>query len=351
MSGKAPYGYTLEPTTIDGIRTKMMVANPTAADHGRGRFDMYAQPTVSIGDIARRFTEEGIAFGKGTVTRGTLSQILKNPVYAQADLDLYDFFKGQGAAIVNDAEDFTGFNGCYLYQGRDVPEKKAASLKDHILVVAPHEGLVSSETWLACRKKLLKNTCFTSGSRKAKNSWLTGKLKCGRCGYSLNCIGGTVYLRCRWRAETQRCAGCGTLRVPEVEDFIYREMRRKMADFQTLTGGNPAKANPKLTALNVSLAQVEAEIEKLINTLMGANATLMAYANSKIEELDAKRQSLMKAIADITAEAVSPEHIDRLSGYLETWENVSFEDRRLVADGLISIIKATSESIQIEWKI
>ena len=84
---------------------------------------------------------------------------------------------------------------------------------------------------------------------------------------------------------------------------------------------------------------------------MGANTTLMTYANSKIEELDAKRQSLMKAIADLTAEAVSPAQMERITDYLNDWDNVSFEDRRLVADGLISTVKATSESIQIEWKI
>jgi len=67
--------------------------------------------------------------------------------------------------------------------------------------------------------------------------------------------------------------------------------------------------------------------------------------------LDAQRQSLMKRIADLTAEAVSPAQMERISGYLETWETVSFEDKRLVADGLILTIKATSENIQIEWKI
>ncbi|WP_157102314.1 hypothetical protein [Cloacibacillus porcorum] len=39
---------------------------------------------------------------------------------------------------------------------------------------------------------------------------------------------------------------------------------------------------------------MENEIESLPNTLTGANAVLLAYANSKIEELDAKRQQLMK---------------------------------------------------------
>ena len=43
------------------------------------------------------------------------AQLLRNPVYAQADLELYEFFKSQGAAVVNDAADFAGTNGCYLY--------------------------------------------------------------------------------------------------------------------------------------------------------------------------------------------------------------------------------------------
>ena len=124
-----------------------------------------------------------------------------------------------------------------------------------------------------------------------------------------------------------------------------------MDEFQTLTGGNPTKANPKLTALNVELLQVEAEIEKLLDTLSGANATLLSYANTKIEELDTKRQSLTKAIADMSAEAVSPEHMKKISGYLHDWDNVSFEDRRLVVDGMISNIQATSENLQIAWKL
>jgi DNA invertase Pin-like site-specific DNA recombinase len=353
MSGKAPFGYRLEPTVVDGIRTKMMATDPETADLVKLMFEMYAEPQTSFGDIARYFTENNIPFNGGELQRGTLSQLLRNPVYAQADLEIYEFFKSQGAAVVNDAADFAGMNGCYLYQGRDVPERKQTNLKDHILVIAPHEGLVPSETWLACRKKLMNNTCF-SGTHKAKNTWLAGKVKCGKCGAGLMGLinaTGAGYFRCRKRTDNRSCEGCGTLRVRDMEDFIYREMRRKMTAFQTLTGGNPAKANPKLTALNVELAQTEAEIEKLINTLTGANATLMTYANSKIEELDGQRQSLMKRIADMTAEAISPEQIERISGYLENWDGISFEDRRLVADGLFSGIRATSDSVQVEWKI
>jgi hypothetical protein len=336
---------------MDGIRTKMMVEDKDAADQVRLMYEMYAEPQTSLGDIVRYFTEEGIGFRDGELGRVTLSNLLRNPVYAQADLDVYEFFKGQGAAVVNEAADFAGTNGCYLYQGRDVAEAKFASLRDQILVVAPHEGLVSSELWLACRRKLIGNNDCCGTNKKAKNTWLAGKIKCGRCGAALTPNGATVqYLRCRKRVDNKSCEGCGTIRVREIEQSVYEEMRRKMADFQMLTGGNPAKANPKLTALNVELAGLDSEIEKLLDTLTGANATLLNYANRKIEELDAKRQSLIKAIADRSAETVSPEHIKRISADLDNWDHVSFEDKRLAVDGLISTIRATSESVQISWK-
>ena len=352
MSGQAPYGYQLEPTVVEGIRTKKMVADPVAADHVRLMFEMYAEPETSFGDITRYFEEHDIKIYGKSMFRTFLSQLLRNPVYAQADLELYEFFKSQGAAIVNDASDFAGTNGCYLYQGRDVQERKNKHLKDQILVLAPSEGLVSSDTWLRCRKKLMANKTF-QGGRKAKNTWLAGKVKCGRCGYALMSVGnptGVQYLRCSKRADSKSCDGCGTLRTREFERFLYGEMVKKLSEFQTLTAKRET-VNPKLTALNMELARVEDEIEKLLNTLTGANAVLLSYANSKIEELDTHRQALTKEIAALSAEIMSPEQIERLSVYLNQWEEIDFEDRRQVADGLISQIRATDEHVSIEWKI
>ena len=47
----------------------------------------------------------------------------------------------------------------------------------------------------------------------------------------------------------------------------------------------------------------------------------------------------------------SSEQIERLSVYLNQWKEIDFEDRRQVADGLISQIRATDEHVSIEWKI
>ena len=80
MSGKAPYGYTLEPTVMDGIRTKKMVPTPEATAHVRRMYEMYASPNISFGDIIRYFMDEGIATDGIELTRSQSSHMLKNPV-------------------------------------------------------------------------------------------------------------------------------------------------------------------------------------------------------------------------------------------------------------------------------
>jgi len=351
MSGNPSYGFNLTPTIISGVNAKMYEEDPETANRVKMMFEMYANPPTSFGDIVRYLCDDGTN-GK-EFNRSSLGVILKNPAYVQANLEVYEFFKSQGTEIVNDVSEFTGTNGCFLFQGRGVSQRKEFSLKDQILVIAPHQGFIPSDIWLACRKKLLNNKVAFRRGRKS-STWTAGKLKCGRCGSGLSSTRtklDVLYLRCRRRADRKSCEGCGTLHLREVEKVLYAELCRKMEEFQTLTGGSNTKANSKLTALQMELTQVETEIEQLLSTLTGANAVLMSYANSKIEELDAKRQSLSGAIAEMTNDSLSPTQINKISGYLNDWGNVELEDKRTVLDEMVLKVNLTSESFQIEWKI
>ena len=86
-------------------------------------------------------------------------------------------------------------------------------------------------------------------------------------------------------------------------------------------------------------------------TLSRANPLLLQYANTRIEKLDAERQKQLRLVADLTANSVSASQIESITGYLDDWESVSFDDKRKVVDILISQIDATSESVTIHWKI
>ena len=72
---------------------------------------------------------------------------------------------------------------------------------------------------------------------------------------------------------------------------------------------------------------------------------------SSIQALDAKRQELLKEVADLSAETVSKAQIEAISNYLDDWDNTDFDDKRRVIDSLIVRILATSENVEIEWKL
>jgi len=346
--GQIPYGFNTEPIVMDGVNTKKLVADSNFIDNVKLVYEMYAQPEVSLGDVARRFEELGIYVHKGKIQRSYISKMLRNPVYVQADMDVYEFFKSQGAVIVNDAADFTGMNACYLYKGREQDKRRPDSIAGHMLVLAPHEGVVPSDVWLACRRKAQLNKQYQPG-RKAVQTWLVGKVKCDRCGYALMSVNG--YFRCRKRTEDKGCEGAGKIIAAEFEQLVYDEMVSKLRGFQTLTKRGKTTGNPRVTALKVELAHVEAEIEKLLDSLLGANDILISFANNKAAELDARKQSLSKQLADLVADEVSPEIMLRIAELLEDWDDASLQNRREVVDSLICKVSATSESMDIQWKI
>lgn len=116
-------------------------------------------------------------------------------------------------------------------------EDKDRYLKDQILVIAPHEALISSDTWLKCRKNLWQ---IPPSSRDGNRKYLAGrKIKCGHCGYALKAThvpNSTGYFRCTKRTENKGCPGCGKIRKEEFEQFIFSAMQEKFKDFQILHG-------------------------------------------------------------------------------------------------------------------
>ncbi len=64
-----------------------------------------------------------------------------------------------------------------------------------------------------------------------------------------------------------------------------------------------------------------------------------------------ERQNQLKLVADLTANSVSSSQIDSISGYLQNWDEVSFNDKQRVVDTLISKIETTSIGHVIHWKI
>ena len=259
----------------------------------------YEQPDTSYGDITRYYAEKGVQFYGKELIRSMLAQLLRNPVYVRADMDVYRFFRSHGTNIVSSPEQFDGIHGCYLYQGRDAQTDKLQNLKGHMLVVAPHEGLVSSEQWLNCRIKLMRNKTIQA-NRKAVNTWLAGKVKCGNCGYALMSIkiqSGKQYLRCTKRLNNKACPGCGKVYTEDVENYVYKEMVRKLREGQSPAAYTKLKENPQVK-------QIYREIEEM----------------------------------------------EKVASNISLWGEIDFEEKRFTVDKMIRSLKVFPGSVQIQWK-
>jgi hypothetical protein len=348
LGGPVPYGFHTEPIVMEGVHTKRFVADEDRASNVRMMFDMYAMPNVSLRDVVLRFAALGIKVCGGEFQRATLTRMLCNPNYVRADLAVYEFFKGQGAEIANDAADFTGLNGCYLYQGHGRERQGRDDLAGHTLVLAPHEGMVASGVWLKCRRKLMGNKTHWP-AHKAVTTWLAGKIKCGRCGFAHKAM--QQHLRCTKRAADKSCEGGGRIRTADMEAFVYRKMVQKLRELSALSDRERGATSPKAAAFKAELEQNDAQIDSLLKTLVGASDILISYANEKIADLDSRRQLLVKQLAEAAAAELPCEHLQKLSELLDNWDEIGMEEKREVLDSLIARIDATSERVDIQWKL
>ena len=78
-------------------------------------------------------------------------------------MEVYRYFKEKGAKISNPAEDFTGERGCFLYGKRESNERKYTNVRDHVLSIGLHGGVIS-ELWLDIQHKLDGIDWRSSGS-------------------------------------------------------------------------------------------------------------------------------------------------------------------------------------------
>ena len=355
MGGRVPFGFELKETLIDGIRTKMYEPIESEAEIVRLIFSLYSEPQTSLGDIMRYLEEHGILKRDGKLfNRSRLRDLVINPVYVKADYQVYDFFKAQGTNIANIPEDFIGTNGAYLYSG-DTKKRKTVSLEGHTLVIAPHEGLVDSKTWIKCRSKCLNNQSVAKPV-KAKATWLAGKIKCAHCGYALTA---KIY-RCKTKTDNRyylcnnkyNAGGCnfGSLDADIVDGIVFEEMQKKLAEFKILSPQKQEGFNLQVVKLKTRIDAVDKEISSLLGKITEANESVMQYINNRIAELDAEKKELYAQIVRCDDEN-RKDNIREISCYMEHWDELSISDKITVVDCLIERITASKESIEIKWKI
>lgn len=139
----------------------------------------------SFQKVSRILENNGIFSRKGKVfSRELVKQMINNPVYVTADKVIIDYFKSKGCEIYR-TEQINGSNGIMPYNRRK-DNGSFAPIKDWLISIGEHEGVISSYDWIECQnityeiKEKASNRQCTS-----QNALLSGLVICGHCGSSM----------------------------------------------------------------------------------------------------------------------------------------------------------------------
>ena len=334
--GPAPYGFDLTKVTDDGRRVSSLAVNGQA-DIVKRIFEEYARPETSLRSIARELTANGIHGPKREAWDNvTLSRILHSPLYVRANEDVYWHYLAMGMQIQQPPEAFDGVHACNVIGRRDRSRNKYNSLAGQRLTVANHEGFIDSELWLSVQEKLAKNPQI-SRSNAGKYSWLTGLMKCGKCGYAVKINYSKpedrFYLLCSGRSNLSNCDVSIHVDLRELEQQIASQLRALLADCP------PEDIFPDTREASEGLLAVEQKIERLVNALAECSDISAGYISRQIDKLHKEREALLGRSA-----SSSP-----LSRRLD-FDSAGFTEKKLIASEFIERILLEENMVNIIWK-
>lgn len=341
LGGVAPFGFDNAKIKVDG-KLKSTIETNSYASIAQKIFDDYAETDMSLGKIARELKEKYDL----TFNNVRLSRMLRNPAYVKANADIYAYYTRNKYIVINDIDEFKGEKACILYGKQDRNLMKFNPADMQVLSIALHDGIVSSDIFLACQKKLESNKQIKN-TGQGKHTWLTGLTKCGHCGYAMNVRiwKDTKNLYCRGKYNNKDCLPIlPTYYLEEIEDYTVDQLE----NFVKKLKNSEIKENTKKTVdenqIKIELHKIEKEISNLIDNLSTANETLLKYANKKIEELDTRKHELLLKL-EPTAKKTKIKLPDM------PVKKLSFDEKRELAYNLISRVDIYQDSIKIQWKI
>ncbi len=358
MGGRKPYGFDLEPTVINNIKTKRLKPVEMEAEQIKYIYDTYSVGQVTLGRLLKNLTENGIkTLSGGGWTTAKLSAIIKNPIYVKADSRVYEYFQRHNAQIISPPKAFDGVHGIQVY-GKTKHDSNNSDWSDIKVIVMTHEGLVDSDVWLKCQQKLSANRQIRNAVSN-KTSWLGGKIVCGICGRTMTTIKGKTgsgeirrYFTCTGKTHFKDCNGTKTTIYAEsLEDMVYSEISKKLQSLKCVKSSEKKAFSPELNELKNKLKSIELAEKQIADAVVkpGANSDLLEILNRRATKLRSDKTELLVKIDELENTEINVKQVVNLSA---KWKTASFEEKRSVAAVLINrIVIDESGNEEIVWNI
>lgn len=217
-----------------------------------------------------------------------------------------------------------------------------------------HEAVISEEL----HKKIMKTNKLRSKARTESHYLLSGKIFCGHCGakYRYQKWGKRLICYCYSQQKSKpkfiKDPNCKNKRWDsfEIEDVVLENLFSMALDEDLFREKYEITQVDVISEYEKRFAKINLQIGNLINFI--SDGIAVDDIKKKIEELEQERKSILEII-DISKnnEEQNRVSLEMLRNLQNTWNKMTFEEKRMIIMHIIDKVVVTDNDIEIFYKI
>lgn len=365
LGGRPPFGFAKGQTVIDGKHTACYVPQPEQAALMCTLYERYAQDGETLGSLVRWLNAHEYRTTRGgSWSTLPLGRLLRNPAFVQADAAVYRYLHDKGATMNDPIEAYDQRRGCYCYaprahasSERQPTGRKFTDLSACCITLAPHEGLIDAALWLEVQHKLDRNRALKS-SGSGSHSWLSGLMKCAKCGYAITVVnkpGGMRghYINCGGRKRGGAvCSGRSkTVALEQIEGVVEARLLHFLRSYRTVPLQTPQRRSTQVNQLEIAIAQHEEAIGQLTQNLAHIQEADVIHIisaqihreNDELRTCKAQRDALLYQNQSTDLEPF-------FAAVLTEWPSYTIAEKKQIAKAAIERVLVAEDTVEVVFR-
>lgn len=362
LGGRPPFGFDKGETLVSGKRTACYVINPQQSALMAAIYARYLQDGETLGSLVRWLNANRHRTARGgSWSTLPLGRLLRNPAFVRADAAVYRYLQGKGAAMNDPIAAYDQRHGCYCYTHfHSVPpaqhptRRKFTDLSGSFITLAPHEGIVNAALWLDVQHKLDRNRALKN-SGAGSHSWLSGLMKCKKCGYAITVVNKPAgvrghYINCGGHKRGNAvCPGRSQVITLEmIECAVETKLLDFLASYRAVQIQSRQRRSAQVNQLEIEIDDREKEIGQLQQNLthilepdvIHIIAAQIHEANERLTALKARREALLYEVKPANLEPY-------FEAVLTEWPRYTIEEKKRIAKAAIERVTVDDDTIEI----
>lgn len=268
----------------------------------------------------------------------------------------------RGNKIENRTVEYWLNNPLYIGKTRWNPDGKLSrnyTADTAIITDGPHEPIIDIETWDKAQKKMQEQKArfrkFFNSDRKGLSHWLTGILRCEKCGKVLSYQGG--YFGCSERSRG-KCDGVGYIKAEKIANIILNilseiELPNVELDFADPNSAKEVNINDDSRIISAQIQRLEIRLERVKLAYEDGVDTLEEYKAKKkaiTDEIDKLNEMLKQAHEEEPKEEVklNKKELRRLTEVLKDADVSNMEKNNMARTIFKEIIKGGDDGKRLK---